>query len=351
MGQTIKHVPTNIITGFLGVGKTSTIQHLLTFRPKHERWAILVNEFGSVGIDGSLYQNKHQEEGGVFVRTVPGGCMCCVSGLPMQIALNVLLKLSNPHRLFIEPSGLGHPVEVVNLLKSKYYSEVLDIQKIFTLIDPQQFVQSKYLEHPTYQQQLQISDAVIVNKSDLCSESQLEDVRQKLDHSEFFGKKVYYSRFGRINPEILSGATDFEFQEDVVMRISDEPISDELPQEPPIQNDAGYIMNVRSDEGFSCISWRYRSDFKFSLDKLIAWFKKIQADRIKGVVKTDEGIIGLNIQRDQIEVIEFKDFNESRIEIITNKPNEDWEVALAACVIERESGSKKPQYQSFNVMN
>lgn len=47
-------VPTNIITGFLGVGKTTTILNLLKKKPSHERWAVLVNEFGEVGIDGGL---------------------------------------------------------------------------------------------------------------------------------------------------------------------------------------------------------------------------------------------------------------------------------------------------------
>lgn len=64
MAPKIAHVSTTIITGFLGTGKTSTIQHLLSFKPKHERWAILVNEFGTVGLDGTLYKSAHQDQGG-----------------------------------------------------------------------------------------------------------------------------------------------------------------------------------------------------------------------------------------------------------------------------------------------
>jgi len=52
------HIPTNIITGFLGVGKTSAILHLLKQKPKDERWAVLVNEFGEIGVDGSLFQGQ-----------------------------------------------------------------------------------------------------------------------------------------------------------------------------------------------------------------------------------------------------------------------------------------------------
>ena len=106
---TIKAVPTNIITGFLGAGKTSAIVHLLQNKPKNERWAILVNEFGEIGIDGSLMQGQYSEEQGIFIREVPGGCMCCAAGLPMQIALNMLLAKAKPDRLLIEPTGLGHP--------------------------------------------------------------------------------------------------------------------------------------------------------------------------------------------------------------------------------------------------
>ena len=107
--QPIHNVPTTIITGFLGVGKTSAILHLLTQKPAHERWAILVNEFGEIGIDKSLFEGQLTADSGVFIREVPGGCMCCAASLPMQIALNQLLAASRPHRLLIEPTGLGHP--------------------------------------------------------------------------------------------------------------------------------------------------------------------------------------------------------------------------------------------------
>ncbi|MEZ9795040.1 GTP-binding protein, partial [Vibrio splendidus] len=80
-------IPTNIITGFLGVGKTSAILNLMKNKPVNERWAVLVNEFGEIGVDGSLIQGNQATQQ-VFIREVPGGCMCCAAGLPMQIALN-----------------------------------------------------------------------------------------------------------------------------------------------------------------------------------------------------------------------------------------------------------------------
>ena len=93
-------IPTNIITGFLGVGKTSAILNLMKNKPVNERWAVLVNEFGEIGVDGSLIQGNQTTQQ-VFIREVPGGCMCCAAGLPMQIALNQLLTEAKPDRLLI----------------------------------------------------------------------------------------------------------------------------------------------------------------------------------------------------------------------------------------------------------
>nr|CBX70012.1 hypothetical protein YEW_IU38090 [Yersinia enterocolitica W22703] len=93
---------TNLITGFLGCGKTTTIRHLLSQKPEHEKWAVLVNEFGEIGIDGALLADS-----GAVLKEIPGGCMCCVNGFPMQVGLNMLLQQAKPDRLLIEPTGWG----------------------------------------------------------------------------------------------------------------------------------------------------------------------------------------------------------------------------------------------------
>ena len=57
--ESINRVPTNVITGFLGVGKTTAIKKLLSSKPQSERWAVLVNEFGEVGIDSNLFEENY----------------------------------------------------------------------------------------------------------------------------------------------------------------------------------------------------------------------------------------------------------------------------------------------------
>ena len=163
----INAVPTNIITGFLGVGKTTAILQLVKNKPAGERWAVLVNEFGEIGVDGSLIQGQYSEDNGVFIREVPGGCMCCVAGLPMQVALNQLLAKARPDRLLIEPTGLGHPNEVLQILGNGLYREVLKVQKILTLVNARHLLDERYTDNETYNQQISIADIVVGNKTDL----------------------------------------------------------------------------------------------------------------------------------------------------------------------------------------
>ena len=111
-----KNIPTNIVTGFLGAGKTTSIIGLLAARPADETWAVLVNEFGEVGIDKALITGELGDCDDVVVLEVPGGCMCCTAGISMNIALSEIIFLVQPDRILIEPTGLGHPNEVMQTL-------------------------------------------------------------------------------------------------------------------------------------------------------------------------------------------------------------------------------------------
>ena len=114
-------VPTNIITGFLGSGKTTAIQSLLKQKPAHEKWAVLVNEFGEIGIDGTILSDS-----GAIIKEVPGGCMCCAAGVPTSVALVALLK-TEPDRLIVEPTGLGHPKKIFSTLSSEQFSQHIEL--------------------------------------------------------------------------------------------------------------------------------------------------------------------------------------------------------------------------------
>jgi len=202
----IQSVPTNIITGFLGVGKTSTILHLLKHKPVTERWAVLVNEFGEIGIDGGLIEGQASDDK-VFIREVPGGCMCCASGVPMQVALNQLLSNAKPDRLLIEPTGLGHPKEVLQVLSSEHYSKVLSLQKTITLVDARKLSDERYTNHDTFNQQIAIADTVVGNKSDQYNTVDRDGLLNYVQHIAGESTSVLFAEYGDINPNDLEGDT------------------------------------------------------------------------------------------------------------------------------------------------
>ena len=326
----IRSVPTNIITGFLGVGKTSAILHLLKNKPTTERWAVLVNEFGEVGVDGSLLDGLHSEKQGVFIREVPGGCMCCAAGVPMQIALNQLLLKARPDRLLIEPTGLGHPKEVLKVLSAKHYQEALSLQKTLTLVDARNLTDERYITHDIFNQQIAIADLVIGNKADLYQDEDKENLKTYVKN---FGKpnaNVIFSQQGDITVSHLSGSTSVVLSSPNHQHhhaakkslISDLPIPE-----------CGYIKAINTGEGFKSIGWRISPDIVFNQGKLLAFLNNLKAERVKAVFKTEMGLFGYNLSENTLTETELNSINESRIEIISQNVDSTLEAKLMGCII------------------
>lgn len=118
----LSQIPTHLIAGPLGAGKTTLIRHLLAQKPAGECWAVLINEFGQIGLDAALLE---QGDDGIAMAEVAGGCLCCVNGAPFQVGLGRLLRKARPDRLLIEPSGLGHPAQVLAQLRQPPWLGVL----------------------------------------------------------------------------------------------------------------------------------------------------------------------------------------------------------------------------------
>ena len=323
-------IPTNIISGFLGVGKTTAILQLLKQKPDNKRWAVLVNEFGEIGVDSSLFQGQLRGRQEVFLKEVPGGCMCCSAGLPMQAALNLLLTKANPHRLLIEPTGIGHPIEVLAVLSEKNYQNIISIQKIVTLVDARKLKDTKYTKDETSNQQIAIADILIGNKQDLYEK---EDKKNLLAYARANGSphaKVLFSEQGVLPFELLEGKTKASphqnHQESLPnpeQEFSIEPIPD-----------CGYIKAVKLGKGFKSIGWRFSPLKVFDHLKLLNFLRGLKVERMKAVFITINGVFGYNLSDSTLLEMELDDTGESRIEIISTDINENWEGSLLACLID-----------------
>jgi hypothetical protein len=103
--QILTRIPANLITGFLGSGKTTAIRALLDERPSGERWSVLINEFGTVSIDQTEFDAADAE---VKVQELAGGCMCCTMSMIMEPLLARFLHQTQPDRLIIELLARRH---------------------------------------------------------------------------------------------------------------------------------------------------------------------------------------------------------------------------------------------------
>lgn len=328
--KTIRAIPTNIITGFLGSGKTTAIVQLLKHKPDHERWAILVNEFGEIGIDGGLLQGQHPENTGVFIREVPGGCMCCAAGLPMQIALNQLLARARPDRLIIEPTGLGHPLEVLQTLSSEHYRPVLTIQHTITLVDARKLSDERYTHNKTFNQQIAIADVIVGNKRDLYgADDEIALAAYARAHAGA-SARIIVTEHGLVAPEHLVGDTAYRIPGRHHHHSTDSPamaISMPIP-------DIGYVRAANEGEGFKSVGWRFSPEQIFDRNRLFSVLSGITAERLKGVFITEQGVFGYNLTSDALTEMPLDDCAESRVEIIASEIDDDWEAGILAARIE-----------------
>lgn len=321
-------VPTNIITGFLGVGKTTAIFHLLEQKPRDQRWAVLVNEFGEIGVDGSLFQGRHAQSDGVFIREVPGGCMCCAAGLPMQIALTQLLRKAKPDRLLIEPTGLGHPIEVLEILAGEYYRDYLSIQKILTLVDARKLKDNRYTEHDTFLQQIAIGDVIVGNKQDLYAPGDAERLEAFVQQQDLAEVEVVFAQQGELPLQLLDGATGATSRPHA--HLHNQVLRENMAEVPLPAS--GYLTAINKGEGYQSIGWRFSPSKVFVRSSLFAFLSGLGVERMKAVFITEEGIFGYNLTADTLTEIELDDCLESRIEIIATEVEEAWESRLLACL-------------------
>jgi G3E family GTPase len=346
-------IPCNLITGFLGVGKTTCILSLLKQKPKHERWALLVNEFGEIGLDGKLLEQATDNNSGIFIREVPGGCMCCSSGTAMQVALNMLLMKARPQRLLIEPTGLGHPEQILKLLKNRHYQDVLSLQNTLTLVNPKHFGSARHINNEIFQQQLSVADVVVINKADLATADELLEATRYLEsHDSLKLTRSYINRKGELPLVLL----DHPAADMTRMQRNDSDTPRAQQQHTHVHRHhtgehrsnteqtslpaCGYIIKRHHDQAGSSVGWRVDKKWLFDQTRLKRWFGELNAIRIKALVNTQQGWIAFNLcqesdLQDSLQQSTFhaewhagEDLMESRLEIIF-EPGHICEQAIA----------------------
>lgn len=320
-----KAIPTHLITGFLGVGKTTAILDLLKRKPASEKWAVLVNEYGQVSIDEAFIEGEAVAEG-VAVRSVAGGCFCCTTSPQLPVALHFLLQEAKPDRLLIETSGLGHPVALLDTIR-KNYSERLELKATLGIVTPIDFACPGMLENPVFRDQIQMSDLLVMNKADRATPELLAEF-QKWANGLFPPKLlIAATTLGQLDPAWLELDGDSE-------RV---PLFPDAHAEHPAEK--LQILGrptpgrpVRYDSPESC-GWIFSPCDVFDEEKLLACLGDYGGiTRLKGVFQVEDAWLAINRSGTALSAKPTSYRRDSRIEAFGESDWNAFEAELLACI-------------------
>ncbi|MBB3167319.1 GTP-binding protein [Simiduia aestuariiviva] len=299
-----------VITGFLGAGKTTLLQHWLSRKPVAEHWAVLVNEFGELGLDGALLGAAGADD--ITIKEVPGGCLCCANGLPFALALQHLLGRLKPHRLFIEPSGLGHPREILAVLQSPQFENFVSLAPTVTLVDPRKLDDARYTDHAIFNQQIAVADVLVAAKSDLYPADTIARIAEYLAACGWPARPVLDVVAAQALPP----------QTSAIRRASQDLLPDAAPllTLAPRYNAEGVFYTSRSAEGFCAQGWAFHPALVFDASALELAFAALPCERLKAVMRTPEGAIAFNFVDGVMSQRSLAETPDSRLELLTHTP-------------------------------
>ncbi len=316
-----QHIPTHVISGALGAGKTSVLRSLLAQRPSNERWAVLINEFGDIGLDSALLDGNQD---GVSFTEVAGGCVCCVNGVPFQVGLVQLLRKAKPDRLFIEPSGLGHPLQLLEQLSDVPWLDVLAVQPMVLVLDAQKadLDSAVAMIEPALLAQ---TGLVLLNKCDSITPEQ-----EQLWQQAFAPLSLLCTRQGQLTYNLLPGHDQQAGEQPVLDNFAPSRTSIGAlwrdPQHP--------ICSVNAQDNSWSIGWRWHPSQQFELMRVQMWLAGMAWQRAKCVLHTNAGWLSGNAldgQMIQWQNTEWR--KDSRLELIFTQAQDEQQLTaeLAAC--------------------
>ncbi|WP_201571915.1 CobW family GTP-binding protein [Psychrobacter nivimaris] len=371
-----QNIPCTLVTGFLGAGKTTVINQLLATKPDDERWALLINEFGRIGIDGALLassQDNTLEQKNIAIREVSGGCICCTSQLPLQIAISRLLSEHHPQRLLIEPTGLAHPRELILQLSAPHWQTALQMNAVITVLSGEQWQQIKYRDHDGFQAHVRDADVLIINRytqldtsekqtlvewiTTLNSQVKIIWAASELTAPEAIDSSDVHSSDKFVANKLVAGTYSTTLNDQlnqpssIISKQRKVSISNPTKSMIGLQSQANSLATVPSSslstdeseaqanpqtsadsdlpyryheeqQDFQLAGWRLPAHYILNADDLQDWLLALPNwQRIKGVVHTSDGWMQINFNPGSLTTKTIDPQTDSRLEIILQLGN------------------------------
>lgn len=166
----------NPICGFLGSGKTTLMRRIIEERGSREPMAVIVNEFGDIGIDGAILSGQS-----VDMVEISSGCLCCTLKGSLVNALEELRDKKGSQRVVIEATGVAQPAELLDVLADPALKGSIEVGPMVTVVDAAKFMALSRVLGPFYTEQIRRADVLLLNKTDLATPEQLEMVRERIE--------------------------------------------------------------------------------------------------------------------------------------------------------------------------
>ncbi|HSF63276.1 MAG TPA: cobalamin biosynthesis protein CobW [Paracoccaceae bacterium] len=225
--SSLEKIPVTVITGFLGSGKTTLIRHLMA-NPGGKRLAILVNEFGTVGVDGDILKSCADESCPVEnIVELANGCICCTVADDFIPTIEALMALPNrPDHILIETSGLALPKPLLKAFDWPAIRSRITVDGVVTLADAEAVAAGRFapdpaaveaqrladdsLDHETplsevFEDQIACADIILLTKADLAGEAGLAAARAAIEAESPRRLPMIAVTDGTIDPRVILG--------------------------------------------------------------------------------------------------------------------------------------------------